>query len=76
MTAPDGMTHEVGPLQRMRIVPCPDCWMMPGKPCGPAWDHLARYGRANRRGLVSALELEAATAAAELHGETLAVSYR
>jgi hypothetical protein len=39
---------------------CGQCWQTPGKPCGPGWDHLARYQRAGRRGLISQDELERA----------------
>jgi hypothetical protein len=39
---------------------CPVCWVTPRVPCGTGWDHLARYGRAKRRGLISGDELERA----------------
>ena len=39
---------------------CPVCWVTPGWPCGTGWDHLGRYGRAYRRGLVSEAELSLA----------------
>lgn len=46
--------------QGARLVPCGQCWQRPGGPCtvsGPAGDHLARYMRAERRGLISRAEL-------------------
>jgi hypothetical protein len=39
---------------------CGDCWQEPGMPCGDGWDHLSRYMRANRRGLISSSELQRA----------------
>jgi hypothetical protein len=43
---------------RAHLVPCGTCWTLPGAPCGPGWDHLARYFRANRRGFISHAELQ------------------
>jgi hypothetical protein len=43
---------------RAHLVPCGACWTLPGAPCGPGWDHLARYFRANRRGFISHAELQ------------------
>jgi hypothetical protein len=42
------------------MVNCPQCWAPPGSSCtvsGPAGSHLARYQRAERRGLVSSDQL-------------------
>lgn len=46
--------------QGARLVPCGQCWQQPGRPCtvsGTAGDHLARYQRAERRGLITRAEL-------------------
>jgi hypothetical protein len=47
--------HEVCELAR--LVNCGECWQVPGKPCAPEGDHVARFGRALRRGLVTGPEL-------------------
>ena len=47
--------HEVSELAR--LVNCGECWQVPGKPCTPEGDHVARFGRALRRGLVTGPEL-------------------
>lgn len=38
---------------------CGHCWQVPGKPCTrvPEGDHVARFGRAARRGLITGTEL-------------------
>ena len=36
---------------------CGECWQVPGAPCTPEGDHVARFGRALRRGLVTGPEL-------------------
>ena len=43
------------------LVPCGHCWARPGAACvtGPAGYHLARFGRARRRGLLTEAELAA-----------------
>ena len=40
---------------------CGECWQVPGEPCtrNPEGDHVARFGRAARRGLISGRELVA-----------------
>jgi hypothetical protein len=40
---------------------CGECWQVPGVPCtmDPQGDHVARFGRAARRGLISGTELVA-----------------
>jgi hypothetical protein len=45
--------------QATRQVNCGECWQVPGKPCTqkPQGDHVARFGRAARRGLISGTEL-------------------
>ncbi|MGH3222575.1 MAG: hypothetical protein ACRDPY_28415 [Streptosporangiaceae bacterium] len=48
--------------QGARLVNCGQCWQRPGRPCtvsGPPGDHLARYQRAERRGLITRAELAA-----------------
>ena len=44
-----------------RQAPCGECWQVPGTPCAqdPEGDHVARYGRAARRGLIGGDELVA-----------------
>jgi hypothetical protein len=49
----------------VRLANCPQCWQRPGRPCtvsGPPGDHLARWQRAERRGLITRAELAAAVA--------------
>jgi hypothetical protein len=56
----------------VRMANCPHCWQRPGRPCtvsGPAGDHLARWQRAERRGLISRAELAAAVAGLEVIAE-------
>jgi len=36
---------------------CGECWQVPGKPCTPEGDHVARLGRALRRGLITGPEM-------------------
>jgi hypothetical protein len=46
--------------QAVRLVNCPQCWARPGSPCtitGVPGYHLARWGRAERRGLITRAEL-------------------
>jgi hypothetical protein len=48
--------------QRARLVICPMCWSLPGRPCsvsGPPADHLARWVRASKAGQVSREQLGA-----------------
>ncbi len=47
--------HEICELAR--LVNCGECWQVPGKPCTPEGDHVARFGRAMRRGLISGADL-------------------
>lgn len=51
--------HEI--CEAARQANCGECWQVPGKPCtsGPEGDHVARFGRAARRGLISGRELVA-----------------
>ena len=53
---PDGPPPAVTPFTpaaAAQLVNCPQCWKAPGGPCWPWGSHLARYQRANRRGLLS-----------------------
>jgi hypothetical protein len=43
--------------QAARQANCGECWQVPGKPCTPEGDHVARFGRAMRRGLISGPDL-------------------
>jgi hypothetical protein len=45
--------------EAVRQANCGECWQVPGKPCtrNPEGDHVARFGRAMRRGLISGPEL-------------------
>jgi hypothetical protein len=48
---------------------CPQCWQRPGVPCtvsGPPGDHLARYQRAERRGVIGREDLAAVVAGLEV----------
>jgi hypothetical protein len=61
MTAPAAplarSLHEICEL--VRQANCGECWQVPGKPCtaNPEGDHVARFGRAMRRGLISGPDL-------------------
>jgi hypothetical protein len=43
-----------------QMTQCGRCWAQPGSPCGDGFDHLERYQRACRRGLISHSELQRA----------------
>ena len=47
--------------QAARQANCGECWQVPGVPCArnPEGDHVARFGRAARRGLITGPELVA-----------------
>jgi hypothetical protein len=47
--------HEI--CQAARRATCGECWQVPGKPCTPEGDHVARFGRALRCGLISGPDL-------------------
>ena len=59
VTAPEVPTvhslHEI--CAAVRQANCGDCWQVPGKPCTPEGDHVARFGRALRRGLITGPDL-------------------
>jgi hypothetical protein len=46
--------------QAARQTNCGKCWQVPGEPCTPEGDQVARFARAMRRGLISGPELIAA----------------
>jgi hypothetical protein len=53
----------------VRLANCPHCWQRPGRPCtiaGVPGDHLARWQRAERRGLIAHAVLAAAVATLEV----------
>ena len=53
----------------VRLANCPQCWQRPGRACtvaGVPGDHLARWQRAERRGLIGREDLAAAVAALEV----------
>jgi hypothetical protein len=53
----------------VRLANCPQCWQRPGPPCtvsGPHGDHLARYQRAERRGMITREDLAAVVARLEV----------
>jgi hypothetical protein len=53
----------------VRLANCPQCWQRPGRPCtvsGAPGDHLARWQRAERRGLIGREDLAAAVAGLEV----------
>ena len=59
--------HEV--CEAARQANCGECWALPGRPCtvaGPPGDHLARWMRAERRGLISREHLAAVVAGLEV----------
>ena len=47
--------HEICEL--VRQANCGECWQVPGTPCTLEGDHVARFGRAMRRGLISGPDL-------------------
>ena len=59
VTAPEVPTvhslHEI--CAAVRRANCGECWQVPGKPCTLEGDHVARFGRALRRGLITGPDL-------------------
>ena len=47
--------HEI--CEAARLANCGECWQVPGKPCTPEGDHVARFDRAMRRGLITGPDL-------------------
>ena len=68
VTAPEALTAR--PLAELvRLANCPHCWQRPGRPCtitGIPGDHLARWQRAERRGLIGREDLAAVVAGLEV----------
>jgi hypothetical protein len=56
--------HEI--REDARLVNCPQCWRRPGPACTARGDHLARYQRAERRGLIGREDLAAVIAGLEV----------
>lgn len=54
--------------ERVRQAQCGQCWSPSGTPCQrhPRGEHLARYMRAERRGLISRAELVTVVAALDV----------
>ena len=53
----------------VRLANCPHCWQRPGCPCtvtGSPGDHLARWQRAERRGLIGREDPAAVVAGLEV----------
>lgn len=53
----------------VRMANCPHCWQRPGRPCtvsGAPGDHLARWQRAERRGLIGRADLAAVVVGLEV----------
>ena len=59
VTAPEALTVRplAGICEAARQANCGECWQVPGTPCTPGGDHVARFGRAMRRGLISGPDL-------------------
>ena len=59
VTAPEEPTvhslHEICAV--VRQANCGHCWQVPGNACTPEGDHVARFGRALRRGLITGQDL-------------------
>ena len=67
-----GQLPLVAATDLVRLANCPLCWQRPGKACtvaGVPGDHLARWQRAERRGLISRDHLAAAVADLEVIAE-------
>ena len=63
--------HEV--CEAARLVNCGECWQVPGKPCTSEGDHVARFGRAMRRGLITGPDLIAVLQALDAFTNTTIV---
>ena len=55
--SPPAARSLAGICRAARQANCGECWQVPGKPCTPEGDHVARFGRAMRRGLISGPDL-------------------
>ena len=59
----------VAAVNLVRLANCGHCWQRPGCPCtvaGVPGDHLARWQRAERRGLITRADLAAVVAGLEV----------
>jgi hypothetical protein len=59
----------VAAVDLVRLANCGHCWQRPGRPCtvaGVPGDHLARWQRAERRGLITRADLAAAVEGLEV----------
>ena len=56
-----------------RLANCGQCWQPPGDPCRPEGSHLARYIRAERRGLIPRAVLARLTEALETFAPDIVV---
>jgi hypothetical protein len=68
-TSPPTGTPRVTVTDLVRLANCPQCWQRPGRPCTVAdvpGDHLARWQRAERRGLIGRTDLAAVVAGLEV----------
>jgi hypothetical protein len=69
-TTPDEQPRAtVAVADLVRLANCPHCWQRPGRPCtvaDPPGDHLARWQRAERRGLIGRADLAAVVAGLEV----------
>ena len=63
--------HEV--CEAARLVNCGECWQVPGKPCTSEGNHVARFGRAMRRGLITGPDLIAVLQALDAFTNTTIV---
>jgi hypothetical protein len=66
---PDAPHVTVAVTDLVRLANCPHCWQRPGRPCtvsGIPGDHLARWQRAERRGLIARDALAAVVADLEV----------
>jgi hypothetical protein len=64
--------HEI--CEAARRVNCGECWHAPGKLCTPEGDHVARFGRALRRGLITGPDLIAVLQALDAFTSATVVS--
>ena len=68
-TSTAGQRPPVAAVDLVRLANCGHCWQRPGRPCtvsGAPGDHLARWQRAERRGLVGREDLAAVVTGLEV----------
>ena len=62
------------PVLRVRQASCPQCWQKPGPACTlSGGNHLARWQRAERLGLISGADLAFAAAGLEVIAEHVVI---